>query len=246
MSEYEDFQEIGHCGGRMTFIIKSDDNGRRSYAQRIEHSGGAPAAWAGIYALAPHGIPVADIKMGGIKQPWDPQPPPGSFAVFLGSDSRNCWGHECPGCEGYFRNGNHPACHPMTCPYCGLLAPAYDFLTPAQRAYVGHYIKSLMEALEAEIEPGTKREFIIDMDQIADLGANQPKPPFYYTSETQQTRYNCNHCNEFNDIRGKYGYCAACGWRNNAQLLKTKFIELRERLNARQSSPEDTVQSGGF
>jgi hypothetical protein len=131
----------------------------------------------------------------------------------------------------------------MTCPYCGVLAPAFDFLTPAQRAYIEHYIQSLMEAFDAKLEPGTEREFVIDMDEIADLGANQPKPAFYYTSETQQTRYECKHCNEFNDIRGRYGYCAACGWRNNAQLLQAKFDDLRERLNAGQSEPDNTVRS---
>src|SRR5262249_50255969 len=136
MSEYEDFQEIGHCGGRVTFIIKCDENGRRTYAQRIQNSRAGPPAWGGIYALAPQGIPVPDIKVGGIKEPWDPPPAhPSCFAVFLGSDSRQRWGHQCPECEGYFRNGSHPASHPLTCAYCGLLAAAHDFLTPAQRAY---------------------------------------------------------------------------------------------------------------
>jgi hypothetical protein len=100
-----------------------------------------------------------------------------------------------------------------------------------------------MNALEAQVEPGTEQEFVIDMDAIADMGADQPKPDFYYTSETQQTRYRCNHCNGFNDIRGRYGYCALCGWRNNAQSLQETFIKLREKLNTSQTSPEDTVKS---
>jgi hypothetical protein len=243
MSEYEDFQEIAHCGGRVTIIIKCDADGQRSYAERLQHSRPGPAAWVGIYALAPQGIPVLDFKMGGINQPWDPQPPPSCFAVLLGSDSRRCWGHQCLSCQGYFRNGQHSALYPLTCPYCGHLAPAHKFLTPAQRAYVRHYINLLLEAFESDVEPGTEREFVIDMDVIADSGANESRPDFYYTAESQQTRYRCKHCNDFNDIRGRYGYCASCGWRNNAQSLQATFAKLREKLNTGQSSPEDTVKS---
>jgi hypothetical protein len=100
-----------------------------------------------------------------------------------------------------------------------------------------------LEAFEADVEPGTEREFVMDMDAIANLGADQERPDFYYTAESQQTRYRCNHCDDFNDIRGKYGYCASCGWRNNAQSLHATFTKLRERLNAGQSSPEETVKS---
>jgi hypothetical protein len=93
------------------------------------------------------------------------------------------------------------------------------------------------------MDPGTEREVVIDMDAIADQGADQPKPEFYYTAETQQTRYKCDHCGEFNDIRGRYGYCASCGWRNNAQSLKALFAALREKLNSGQASPVETVKS---
>lgn len=91
--------------------------------------------------------------------------------------------------------------------------------------------------------PGTSRELIIDMDAIADQDQDRPKPAFYYTAETQQTRYRCSHCNEFNDIRGLYGYCASCGWRNNGQSLREKFAGLRERLNGGQISPADAVKA---
>lgn len=242
MPEYEDFQEIAHCGGRMTFHITCDAAGNRSYAQGFEGSSPRPAAWVGIYALAPQGIPVADFRIGGIGQGFDPQPPEGCFPVFLGSDSRQCWGHQCRRCHGYFRNGQHPAIYPLTCPYCGLRTAAHQFLTPAQRVYVRHYISTLLSGLDDEMEPGTERELAIDMDAITDMGADHPKPDFYYTSETQQTRYNCEHCGDFNDIRGRYGYCASCGWRNNAQLIKASFVQLRERLNNGQVSHQDTVK----
>lgn len=242
MAEYEDFQEIAHCGGRATFHIVCDANGNRSYSQGFQHDRPTPATMIGIYALAPQGIPVSDFAMGGIGQGFEPQPQAGWFPVFLGSDSRQCWGHQCARCTGYFRNGRHPAVYPLTCPYCGLRTAAFRFLTPAQLAYVRHYIDTLLNAMEEDVPPGTDREIVIDMDAIADSGANKPKPDFYYTSETQQTRYNCDHCGEFNDIRGRFGYCASCGWRNNAQLLKASFATLRERLNSGQDGPVETVK----
>jgi len=243
MAEYDDFQEIAHCGGRATFHVVCDADGRRSYSQGFQSDRPGPAALVGIYALAPQGIPVSNFSIGGIGQSFEPQPQPGWFPVFLGSDSRQCWGHQCPRCSGYFRNGQHPAIYPLTCPYCGLRTAAFRFLTPAQLAYVRHYIETLMNALDEEISPGEEREFIIDMDEIAGKRADQPKPEFYYTSQTQQTRYKCEHCGEFNDIRGRYGYCASCGWRNNAQLVKAIFLLLRERLNDGQGTSVETVNS---
>jgi len=100
-----------------------------------------------------------------------------------------------------------------------------------------------MAALEADVAPGAEREFVIDMDAIADMEVGAPKPDFYYTSETQQTRYKCDHCDRFNDIRGKYGYCALCGWRNNLQSMLASFAVLRDKLNGGQSTPSDTVRS---
>jgi len=115
-------------------------------------------------------------------------------------------------------------------------------LTTAQRAYVNHYLNTLLKGLEAEMQPGTERQFVIDMDAVA-RQQDEPKPDFYYSAEAQQTRYKCDHCGEFNDIRGVFGYCASCGWRNNCQFLRAAFDSLRERLNSRQSGAEDTVRS---
>ena len=165
------------------------------------------------------------------------------FQCSLVPNSRQCWGHQCPRCRNYFRNGQHPAIYPLTCPYCGLRTNAYRFLTPAQKAYVTHYLDTLLNALDEEMQPGTEREIVIDMDAVADQKPDQPKPAFYYTSASQQTRYKCEHCGEFNDIRGLYGYCASCGRRNNVQSLKGSFGKLRERLISGQSSPIDTIKS---
>jgi hypothetical protein len=110
-------------------------------------------------------------------------------------------------------------------------------------AYVGHYVETLQSGLEEDIPPGTGKEIIIDMDAIADRRGGQPKPEFYYTTETQQTRYKCDHCGDFNDIRGRFGYCASCGWRNNTLSLRTSFATLRERLNNNEVGATETVRS---
>ncbi len=243
MAEYKDFQEIAHCGGKATFHIVCDEAGRRTYAGGVTHSRPVPAAWVGIYALLPHGIPVSDFQIGGIGSGFQPLPEPGWIPVLLGSDSLECWGHQCPLCQGYYRNRWHPSIYPLTCPYCGLRTNAYKFLTPGQKAYIGHYIQTLSESMDSEMEPGTEKEIIIDMDAIADLGAAEPKPDFYYRSETQQTQYTCPHCGDFNDIRGKFGYCVSCGIRNNEQTLKETFKTLREKLNNLRLDPEYTVRA---
>jgi hypothetical protein len=106
-----------------------------------------------------------------------------------------------------------------------------------------HYIDTLLRGLEEEMQPGTERELVIDMDAVADRGADQPRPAFYYAEEAQQTRYQCAKCDDFNDIRGRFGYCASCGWRNNVSSLKAAFESLRARLNGRQVTSEDAVKS---
>ena len=163
------------------------------------------------------------------------------MAVFLGSDSHGKWGHQCPRCNGYFRSGHHPAIYPLTCPYCGLKSDAFHFLTAAHVRYVKHYISTYYESIDADLEPGTETEFVIDMDAIARSDQPENRPDFYYASETQQTRFNCLRCGDFNDIRGLYGYCASCGCRNNMASLNEIFVQLRKGLVDKSASPEGVV-----
>lgn len=237
MPEYVDFQEIAHCGGQVTFTVQCDADGQRSCSLGYRGNGAGPVRLIGIYALAPQGIPISDSR-----PPFDSPCPEGCFPVVLASDSHGAWGHQCQRCSGYFRNGNHPAIYPLTCPYCGIRCAAYRFLTDAQRAYVQHYIAMLVDGLE-EIQPGTQRELVIDMDAAVKQGADQTRPEFYYAAESQQTRYNCGKCGSFNDIRGLYGYCASCGWRNNVAILRRVFEEMRNRLNDGSASASATVRS---
>lgn len=242
MTYYEqDFKEISHCGANTTINISCDNEGRKSAAFGIVGRSPMPMAAVGIYILLPHGIPVSDFKIGGIGQPFDPPLPEGCVPAILGSDSLGCWGHQCPRCDGHFRNGNHAAIYPQTCPYCGLRTAAFRFLTPAQQRFLAHLAETLGEELDKPDEKGTERRVEIDMESLVKQAADEPKPDFYYTSQTQQTRYNCNHCGEFNDIRGIYGYCAACGWRNNAQMLKGRLEEIRQSLNGGQAQPDAAV-----
>lgn len=237
----QDFKEVAHCGANTTINIACDDEGRKGAAFGIVGRSPGPMTAVGVYILLPHGIPVSDFKLGGIGQPFDPPPPEGCVPAIIGSDSLGCWSHQCPQCNGYFRNGNHAAIYPQTCPYCGLRTAAFQFLTPAQRRFLAYLAETLELELAAPDEKGTERQVEIDMESIVKQAADEPKPDFYYASQTQQTRYKCDHCGEFNDIRGLYGYCAACGWRNNVQMLSGRLEEIRQSLNEGQTQPEAAV-----
>jgi hypothetical protein len=70
-----------------------------------------------------------------------------------------------------------------------------------------------------------------------------PNPAFYYAAEAQQIRYTCDKCDDFNDIRGRFGYRASCGSRNNLNSFKVALADLRLRLNDGRITPEDSVKS---
>ncbi|MCG7985712.1 MAG: hypothetical protein JAY90_23620 [Candidatus Thiodiazotropha lotti] len=235
-----DFSEVGHTGGKATFTIECDKEGRVSYQIGYSHSSPRPSSLVGVYAH-PDGFACGNIALGGIGQPWTPPPLPNCVAVIMASDSQGKFGHECPECKKHFRTENIPAKYPLTCPYCGLRAESYHFLTPPQNAYISHYVESLNKAL-IEVPTETTSEVVIDMDAIADSVTNEPRPDFYYTSTAQQTEYKCQACNCYNDIRGRYGYCASCGWRNTASSLKAALDRIREQLNEGVISASDAVK----
>lgn len=235
-----DFSEVGHTGGKATFTIKCDEEGRISYQIGYSHSAPRPSSLVGVYAHH-DGFACGNIALGGIGQPWNPPPFPNCIAVIMASDSQGKFGHECPECKKHFRTENIPAKYPLTCPYCGLRAESYHFLTPPQNAYISHYVESLNKAL-IEVPAGSTREVVIDMDVIADSVTDDPRPDFYYTSTTQQTEFKCRACNSYNDIRGRYGYCASCGWRNTASSLKIALDRIREQLNECTISASDAVK----
>ncbi len=236
----EDFSEIGHTGGKVTFTIVCDEHGNVQYQIGYSHASPRPASLVGIYTH-PDGFACGNIVMGGIGDPWNTPPYPNCIAVMMASDSQGKFGHECPNCNKHFRSESIPSRFPLTCPYCGVRAESYHFLTPPQKSYISHYIESLLAAIH-EAEPGSTREVVIDMDALADSITDEPRPDFYYTSTAQQTEFRCSACNSYNDIRGKYGYCSSCGWRNSAEFQRAALEQIRDRLVKDEVSSSDAVK----
>lgn len=238
--ERQDFSEIGHTGGKVTFTVKCNEEGHISYQIGYSHSTSGPAALCGVYAH-PDGFACGNIQMGGIGTPWNPPPLPNCIAVMMASDSQGKFGHECPQCNSHFRSDNIPSKFLLTCPYCGCRTDSFHFLTPPQNKYIKHYVDKLAEAIEA-INPGGKLEVEIDLNNIADTVTDKPRPDFYYTSTAQQTEFKCEKCGSYNDVRGKYAYCSSCGWRNNAKFLHDILSSIREKLNSGAISPEEAIK----
>ena len=218
----QDFQEIAHCGRKVTFSITTSGDGRRQYQIGIQHSAPVPAAFFAVYAI-PQGVAVGNIQLGGIGDKWNAPPISGCYPVFIASDSEGMFGCNCPACSGYWR-GRGEILH---CPYCGIHAERYQFLTKAQQHYVAQYCELLGEA-----QDGEDGEHLIDMDAVADAtGKDVKKPPFYYSEEAQQTKFTCEACGQVSDILGTYGYCTTCNTRNDLQQLEAAIKLLCEHIN---------------
>ena len=231
----EDFREIGHSGGKITLDIKSDEEGRRGYQTGFRSSRPVPIVLTAIYAL-PQGIPVASMNLGGIGETSNPPPFPGCLSVFIASDSEGKFGHNCPSCNSYWRSGPWPS----VCPYCATVAEGYQFLSEAQLRYVRRYCDVLTDALES-VKDDT---IVIDMDAVAEaVGAEGEKPAFYVSEKSQQCKFTCETCGEFNDILGRFGYCSSCGTRNDLVEFELKTVPtIRERLNG-EHAPEDCLRA---
>lgn len=231
MSKYgKEFQEIGHCGGQFTANVKTSEDGHRAIQFGIRGSSPNPAAYFAIYVL-PQGIPVGTIQLGGIGEPWNPAPVPDCFPIFVGSDSHGLFGHQCHRCNGYWRSKGAPSKWAMTCPYCGLRAETYRFLTDGQV----RYIESCCEMIENALSEQQDGEHVIDMDSVADaVLSNRERPKFYYTEESQQNKYECRACGDTNDILGRYGYCSCCGTHNGLQEFEADVESIRYRIEAAQ------------
>ena len=231
----EDFREIGHSGGKITFSIRTDAGGHVTYQVGVSSSRPVPTVMIAVYAI-PQGIPVASIQLGGIGQEWNPPPFPGCYPVMIQSDSEGRFGHHCPRCDGYWRSGPWP----NVCPYCNQHADGYQFLSKAQLHFVRHYCMVLMNALD-KVGNG---DVTIDMDEVANAAGKEAadRPSFYIAEESQQHRFTCRECGEFNDILGRFGYCSSCGSRNDfAEFEDRTVIAIRERLNSG-APPQDCVR----
>jgi hypothetical protein len=231
----QDFREIAHSGGKITFTIKTDEQGRHSYQIGFASSHPVPMTMIAVYAI-PQGVPVSSINLGGIGQAWNPPPFPGCYPVMIQSDNHGKFGHHCPQCDGYWRSGPWP----NLCPYCNAHGEGYEFLSRAQRDIIVQYCNVLNSAI-AEVENG---EVVIDMDEVADAAELKPeeRPSFYVSEESQQHKFQCSACEEFNDILGRFGYCSLCGTRNDLMEFEEVTVKaIRERLNAA-APPQDCVR----
>lgn len=228
-----EFEEIGHSGGKVTFRIATID-GRRRYQVGYSSDRPVPMKLIAVYAL-PQGVPVETIRLGGIGKPWNPPPFPDCFPVFIASDSQGKFGHRCPNCDSYWRSGPWP----NVCPYCGIRAANFQFLSEAQQRYVCLYCEVLSEALASK-EDG---DVMIDMDIVADaVGKENEKAAFYVSEQSQQCKFTCGACEEFNDILGRFGYCSLCGTRNDLADFEGQTIQnIRKRLNDG-AAPEDCLR----
>ncbi len=235
-----DFSEVAHTGGIVTFTIDCDSEGNVGYQIGYSHSSPTPVSLVGIYAHR-DGFPCGNIQMGGIGDPWNPPPLPNCVAVLMASDSQGRYGHECAECHKHFRTPNIPAKFLLTCPYCGLRVESFHFLTPPQKAYVAEYLERLSKGIE-EVQPGSTLEVVIDMNAVADAVEGEPRQDFYYGSIEQQTEFKCSKCNTYNDVRGKFAYCASCGWRNNLTSFERQINSIRARLNSNSIAAEDAVK----
>jgi hypothetical protein len=222
----QEFQEIGHCGGRFTVNIETIENGERTLQFGVIHSSPRPASMFAVYTL-PQGIPVGTIQLGGIGTPWNPPPTADSLPVFIASDSQGMFGHECPKCKGYWRSKGTPDRWRMTCPYCGLRTYIHALLTEGQRQYVRAWCELIAQAVQSPDD----NEYVLNMDEVADeVGKIGVKPKFYYAEESQQNKYTCSACGEANDILGRYGYCSGCGTHNGLHELEADIKRIRDRI----------------
>jgi hypothetical protein len=227
-----EFEEIAHSGGKITISIVEQD-GRRGYQVAYQSMRPVPMALIGVYALGQSGIPVATYNLAGPDRP----PFPGCVAVMIASDSEGKFGHTCPACRGYWRSGPWP----KICPYCAIQAQPYEFLSQAQRRFVQSYCDMFVDAMEG----GALGDVTIDMDSVAEAaGTEGEKPAFYVSEQSQQHKFNCRACEEFNDIIGRFGFCSACGTRNDLMEFEERIVPaIRDRLNGG-ATPSDCVRDG--
>ncbi|MPZ57595.1 MAG: hypothetical protein GEU91_14070 [Rhizobiales bacterium] len=113
------------------------------------------------------------------------------------------------------------------------------FRTKGQMAFIEAFCRLAWQA----IDEGKAGEYIIDMDTVADqVAGSVERPAFYYTEESQQTKFACSACGGRSDILGISGYCSTCGTRNDLQQFEEKIAEIRDRLQSGDIAAYDVVK----
>jgi hypothetical protein len=213
MSE-EEFQEIAHTGGKITFLYDHEDQGIS-----IEYKQGNP--WTvSIFQVCVSfdGVVLDFVPFGGLEQAI-PYPQP-SILAYVMSDREGLFGRKCRKCASYFRS---QVTQKTTCPYCGYKDRNIKFLTDNQLEFIGHFCNSFIDA-------HTKGETVeIDLDELTNR-LTENKSGWMYAEERQQSQHLCPECKCKYDILGDYGICPSCGVPNFKKVIESKIDALEARL----------------
>jgi len=209
----EDFEEIGHSGGKIE-LKKEKDN-----SIMFKISGANPWAMSMHFiAISIDGKILGIIKnIGGYAPDSKPEVQNYIQGIVI-SDRNGLYGRTCPTCKGYFRTDS-PA-DPTYCPYCYYEGNGINFLTKNQLQFIDAYFKTYINIL---VNGG---EAVIDLDEITNKLENN-KSPWVYSEEKQQTQIRCE-CDTVFDILGEYGRCTQCCKHNSTKIINDKF-EITEK-----------------
>ncbi|WP_422650092.1 hypothetical protein [Cupriavidus sp. H18C1] len=73
---------------------------------------------------------------------------------------------------------------------------------------------------------------VFNMDQVANaVKASSEEPPFYVSEESEQHKFNCSGCAQFNDMLGRFADCSLCCEWNDLVEFEAEVRTLRERVN---------------
>jgi DNA-directed RNA polymerase subunit RPC12/RpoP len=218
----EEFQEIAHCGGKITAYFKPPS----SISLGFEHCAPGGMSLFQISVSADGGemefVPIQGIPV------FAPLP---MLPTWIMSDRQQLWGRACPVCKSYFRTD--AIGRELRCPYCSHRGRIVDFLTSNQLNFITNTRLALLTALQE------KRDVVVDLDKLADeLPENRPS--WVYKEQKQQNLYRCQRCKIRFDILGEYGACPKCGKRNCLEVitahldaLERQFVEADARLTDR-------------
>lgn len=196
----QEFREIGHCGGSVVLNLKTVE-GQRKLSFGYRHVDPTPISLFAVYAL-PQGAVISACAFTGIGG-QSRLPTPDAWTVFIASDSHGMFGRKCQKCDGYWRAASVTTYWKMTCPYCGFREESHHFTSDGQRKYVSEYCEYILDSLQHKPDGA----HVINMNEIAQAAAkSHEKPKFYYAEESQQNKFKCSACNDYNDILGRYQY----------------------------------------
>ena len=209
----DDFEEIGHSGGKIEFI--HDEKGLS-----IRFSGCNP--WAMKMYQLKFSLDGSILKINSFRETDDDKITDNFYIpCFIISDRNGFFGRSCSVCNSYFRTDS---INTQFCPYCGCSSPFISFHTKNQLQYIEAFCNAF---LKASID---KNDIIIDLDEIADSLENN-KSPWTYKKEKQQTQITCSGCNTIYDILGEYGMCPDCRKYNGNQVISSKIDTIENQFN---------------